>query len=149
LFSSTTTAITINLSFYWDNRDNFWIFLYERGTTIIIKLYHDYIRYGIFRSVFWQNLKSSYGQGLLTDMSEKGMFVFPTHQQVWDHNKVKLLKVNQSYPIAKLSAISKCVHGNSTESDLSFYWDNRDNFWIFLYERGTTIIIKLYHDYIR
>jgi hypothetical protein len=36
----------------------------------------------------WQNLKSSYGQGLLTDMSEKGMFVFPTHQQVWDHNKI-------------------------------------------------------------
>jgi hypothetical protein len=24
----------------------------------------------------WQNLKSSYGQGLLTDMSEKGLFVF-------------------------------------------------------------------------
>ena len=65
----------------------------------------------------WQNLTSSYGQGLLNDMSEKGLFVFPTHQQVWDHNKVKLLKVNQSYPIAKLSAISKCVHGNSTESD--------------------------------
>jgi hypothetical protein len=65
LFSSTTTAITIELSFYWDNRDNFWIFLYERRTTIIIKLYHD----------------------------------------------------NQSYPIAKLSAISKSVHANSMESD--------------------------------
>jgi hypothetical protein len=34
-------------------------------------------------------------------MSEKGLFVFPTHQQVWDHNKIKLLEVNQSYPIAK------------------------------------------------
>jgi hypothetical protein len=46
-------------------------------------------------------------------MSEKGLFVFPTHQQVWDHNKIKLLDVNQSYPIAKLSAISKGVHANS------------------------------------
>jgi hypothetical protein len=55
----------------------------------------------------WQNLTSSYGQALLNDMSEKGLFVFPTHQQVWDHNTIKLLKVNQSYPIAKLSAISK------------------------------------------
>jgi hypothetical protein len=50
-------------------------------------------------------------------MSEKGLFVFPTHQQVWDHNKIKLLEVNQSYPIAKLSAISKGVHANSMESD--------------------------------
>jgi hypothetical protein len=39
------------------------------------------------------------------------------HQQVWDHNKIKLLDVNQSYPIAKLSAISKGVHANSMESD--------------------------------
>jgi hypothetical protein len=45
------------------------------------------------------------------------MFVFPTHHQVWDHNKIKFLKVNQSYPIAKLSAISKGVHANSMESD--------------------------------
>jgi hypothetical protein len=35
------------------------------------------------------NLRSSYGQGLLNDMSEKGLFAFPTHQQVWDHNKNK------------------------------------------------------------
>jgi hypothetical protein len=42
----------------------------------------------------WQNLKSSYGQGLLNDMSEKGLYVFPTHQQVWDHNKIKLLEEN-------------------------------------------------------
>ena len=67
----------------------------------------------------WQNLKSSYGQGLLNDISEKGMFVFPTHHQVWDHNKIKLLKVNQSYPIAKLYAISKGIHANSMEIDRS------------------------------
>jgi hypothetical protein len=54
---------------------------------------------------------------LLNDMSEKGLYVFPTHQQVWDHNKIKLLEVNQSYPIAKLSAISKGVHANSMESE--------------------------------
>ena len=65
----------------------------------------------------WQNIKSSYGQGFLNDMSEKGLFVFPTHQQVWDHNKIKLLKVSQSYPIVKLSAIRKGVHANYMESD--------------------------------
>ena len=65
----------------------------------------------------WQNFKSSYGQGLLNDISDKGMFVFPTHHQVWDHNKIKLLKVSQSNPIAKLSAISKGIHANSMESD--------------------------------
>ena len=65
----------------------------------------------------WQNLKSSYGQGLLSDMADKGMFVFPTHHQVWDHNKTKLLKVSQSYPIAKLSTISNGIHANSMESD--------------------------------
>ena len=38
-------------------------------------------------------------------------------QHIWDHNEIKLLKVNQSYPIAKVSAISKRVHANSMESD--------------------------------
>jgi hypothetical protein len=63
------------------------------------------------------NFKSSYGQGLLNDISDKGMFAFPTHHQFWDHNKIKLLKVSQSYPIAKVSAISKGMHAHSMESD--------------------------------
>ena len=52
----------------------------------------------------WNNLKRSHGDNLLKEMNEKGLFVFPTHSEVWSHNKLKLMEVNKEFPIAKLDA---------------------------------------------
>jgi len=65
----------------------------------------------------WDDLKQSYGADLLTRMSDKGLFVFPTHAEVWSHNKIKLLEVNENCPVAKLNAESQGAHAKSVESD--------------------------------
>ena len=39
----------------------------------------------------WDDLKQSHGTDLLTRMSDKGLFVFPSHEEVRGHNKLKLL----------------------------------------------------------
>jgi hypothetical protein len=67
----------------------------------------------------WDNLKkkNTHGQTLLTNTSTSGLFVFPTHNEEWAHNKSKLLQVNQSYPVAKVVAISKGPHSNTRESE--------------------------------
>jgi sulfite reductase beta subunit-like hemoprotein len=50
----------------------------------------------------WHNLRLKYGEELLHRMSDIGLFVFPTHEEVWSHNKSKLLQLNSEHPIAKL-----------------------------------------------
>jgi hypothetical protein len=44
------------------------------------------------------------------------LFVFPTHEEVWGHNKMKLLEVNETYPVAKSNAISHGIHAKSIDS---------------------------------
>ena len=39
-------------------------------------------------------------------MSDKGLFVFSTHDEVSSRNKSKLLELNSEHPIAKL--VSEC-----------------------------------------
>lgn len=47
----------------------------------------------------------------------KGIFVFLTHAEVWSHNKIKLLEVNENCSVGKLNAESQGAHANSVESD--------------------------------
>ncbi|WAQ97057.1 hypothetical protein MAR_029747, partial [Mya arenaria] len=61
----------------------------------------------------WQNLISVYGNNVLNDIANEGLFVFPTHKQVWEHNKNKLLQLNEVYPVAEIRATSKGRHLNS------------------------------------
>ena len=65
----------------------------------------------------WDNLKSTYGEQLMQDMSAHGLYVFPTHLAEWNHNKTQLLKANQNAPIAKLSAIDQGQHAKRATSD--------------------------------
>ena len=45
-------------------------------------------------------------------MGEYGLFVFPTHDDEWFHNKKNLLEANKYAPVAKLSAKSEGMHKN-------------------------------------
>ena len=64
----------------------------------------------------WDNLRLKYGEELLHRMSDKGLFVFPTHEEVWSRNKSKLLELNSEHPIAKL--VSECRGFHSKSSDI-------------------------------
>ena len=46
----------------------------------------------------------------MTDISDNGLFVFPTHTAEWDHNNTQLLRANQHAPIAKCTAVNRGVH---------------------------------------
>lgn len=50
-------------------------------------------------------------------MSDRGLFVFPTHDEEWSHNKSKLLEVNKLFPVAKITAVRKGSHSKSDESE--------------------------------
>lgn len=65
----------------------------------------------------WNNLKKKYGDELLKVMSDRGLFVFPTHDEEWSHNKSKLLEVNKLFPVAKITAVGKGSHSKSGESE--------------------------------
>ena len=65
----------------------------------------------------WGNLENQYGSQLTSRISEKGLFVFPTHAEEWQHNKLKLLKANELYPIAKINAECYGPHNKSNRSD--------------------------------
>ena len=65
----------------------------------------------------WSDLRYSQGANLLDRMASRGIFVFPSNNEVWDHNKSKLLDLNSKFPIAKITAISKGHHSKSIGSD--------------------------------
>ena len=67
----------------------------------------------------WINLKHTHGAALLQRMSDQGVFVYPSHSEVWKHNKEKLLELNKTYPIAKINAIPKGFHSSKSSSDSS------------------------------
>ncbi|XP_053372848.1 uncharacterized protein LOC128546392 [Mercenaria mercenaria] len=67
----------------------------------------------------WKNLQNSYGDELLNRMSENGLFVFPCHEEEWQHNKLKLLEANTVHPVAKLNAICHGPHSKSEGQDKS------------------------------
>jgi signal recognition particle subunit SEC65 len=64
----------------------------------------------------WNDLKLTHDEELLQRMSDRGLFVFPTHEEEWQHNKSKLLELNQTYPIAKMTAVSQGPHSKTGES---------------------------------
>ena len=67
----------------------------------------------------WDQLRVSHGTELLQDMARTGLFVFPTHDLEWQHNKSKLVELNQNHPIAKVSAENRGLHANSASSEMS------------------------------
>ena len=65
----------------------------------------------------WHNLSLKCGEELLHRMSEKGLFVFSTHEEVWNHNKSKLLELNSEHPIAKLVSECRGFHSKSPDCE--------------------------------
>ena len=55
----------------------------------------------------WNNLKITHGGELLERMSQKGLFVFPTHEEEWNHTAMKLSDVNKMFPVVKMNSVSK------------------------------------------
>ena len=54
---------------------------------------------------------------LLADFDQHGFFVFPSHDEEWKHNKGKLLEINQTYPVVKISAEMHGLHANKSSAD--------------------------------
>jgi len=50
-------------------------------------------------------------------MMENGLFVFPTHDEKWNHNKMRLLEANKFSPVAKITATGKGSHFKTATSD--------------------------------
>lgn len=65
----------------------------------------------------WGDLLKSHGQSFIDDMDENSLFVFPTHNEEWLHNKTKILKANERNPIAKVDAISHGSHAKGVSSE--------------------------------
>ena len=65
----------------------------------------------------WEELKKSHGVELTENMSNNGLFIFPTHQQEWEHNKFKLLQLNHRFPIAKITAKNQGPHAQAVADD--------------------------------
>jgi hypothetical protein len=65
----------------------------------------------------WPNLSFSHGDDLLQRINERGLFVFPSHDEEWNHNKRKLLEANEENPVAKITAVGKGFHAKSMTSD--------------------------------
>ena len=56
-------------------------------------------------------------------MSNNGLLIFPTHQQEWEHNKFKLLELNSTFPIAKLTAKYQGPHAQAVTDD--YIWTGK------------------------
>lgn len=65
----------------------------------------------------WDNLKRTKGDALLKRLSDKGLFVFPTHDEEWKHEREQLLEMNQEFPVARINAISKSAHSKTRENE--------------------------------
>ncbi|KAK3093512.1 hypothetical protein FSP39_016633 [Pinctada imbricata] len=65
----------------------------------------------------WSDLEKKYGHSRMQTMNEHGLFVFPSHQEVWQHNKLQLCKENEKFPIVKMNAVCCGTHSKTNESD--------------------------------
>lgn len=65
----------------------------------------------------WNNLKLTHGVELLERMLLSGLFVFPTHDEEWGHNRSKLLDLNKTFPVAKIASVSKGPHSKTGQSE--------------------------------
>jgi hypothetical protein len=44
--------------------------------------------------------------------NKRGLFVFPSHEEKWNHSKNKLLEANEENPVAKITAVGKGFHAD-------------------------------------
>ena len=63
----------------------------------------------------WLEIKSKYGNNCIKEYEDNALFVFPTHCQVWQHNKSKLSELNNHFPVATIKADFKGRHSKNEE----------------------------------
>lgn len=51
----------------------------------------------------WDDIRSTYGNICIQRLSDDGLFVFPTHNDEWNHNKFKRNELNKQRPIARIT----------------------------------------------
>jgi hypothetical protein len=49
--------------------------------------------------------------------NKRGLFVFPSHEEKWNHSKNKLLEANEENLVAKITEVGKGFHAKSMTSD--------------------------------
>ena len=67
----------------------------------------------------WDHLIKKYGKTLMQSMKEDALFVFPTHEEEWRHNKTELMTANQSHRVAKITAECHGIHSKSSSAERS------------------------------
>jgi hypothetical protein len=108
-----TTAVTLRTNFRQGNDQNM-----LKDTLSALREYKTTNKQAQWLQQFqWNTLKITHGENLLHRMSAHGLFVFPTHEAEWNHNKSSLLEQNKYFPIAKINAINTGLHANSSPSD--------------------------------
>ena len=82
----------------------------------------------------WDDLKNQYGLNFTKSLDSHGLFVFPTHNEEWAHNKswsfffpthneewaqnkIKLLETNEHFPVAKIDAVCHGLHSKTSSDD--------------------------------
>ena len=67
------------------------------------------------------NLKRTYGEPLLAELDRHCLYVFLTHDEEWIHNKGKILEINQTYPVVKISAEMHGLHTKKSSADQYYF----------------------------
>ena len=65
------------------------------------------------------DLKHSHGNHLIQNMQQHALYVFPTHAEEWQHNKCKLLKINELWPIAHMKSRNVGYHATKASGNKS------------------------------
>ena len=63
------------------------------------------------------DLKKQYGLNFIKSLDSHGLFVFPTHNEEWAHNKIKLWEANEQFPVAKIDAVCHSLHSKTSADD--------------------------------
>ena len=67
-------------------------------------------------SMGWSK-KKQYDINFTKSLDSHGLFVFPTHNEEWAHNKIKLLEANEQFPVAKIDAVCHGLHSKTSSDD--------------------------------
>ena len=65
----------------------------------------------------WHDLIKKYGGNKMEEMRNNSVFVFPTHDLEWAHNKHRLQMANEHEPVAKIVAMGTGRHAQTASSD--------------------------------
>ena len=91
---------------------------YLKNVLMSLRDYSTTLEQAVWLQQFqWDNIRIKYGSHILSRMNDQGLFVFPTHDLEWEHNKNQLLAANTSHPIARINAQNQGAHSKGSQSD--------------------------------